>query len=123
MFNDADKFDSTNWPTWSTNIMSIAALKSITGYLDGTTKKPPKTASSPPPETPWNSPNPSEDKWEARNAWTKILLTFNTKNPVGLGINIGGVGVHRQKTLGVTLTYVETTSSGVNCTLKNSKGR
>ena len=33
------------------------------------------------------------------------------------------VGVHRQKTLGITLTYVVITSSGVNCVLKNSKGR
>jgi len=88
MFNNADKFNGTNWPTWSTNIISIAALKGITGYLDNTTKKPPKTTLSPPPETSWNSSNPLEDEWKARNVWTKILLTFNTKNPVGLEINI-----------------------------------
>jgi len=34
-----------------------------------------------------------------------------------------GVGVHGQRTLGGTLTYVAITSSGVNCVLKNSKGR
>ena len=31
-------------------------------------------------------------------------------------------GGGRQKTLCVTLTYVEITSSGVNCALKNSRG-
>ena len=31
-------------------------------------------------------------------------------------------GGGRQKTLYVTLTYVEITSSGVNCALKNSRG-
>jgi len=35
----------------------------------------------------------------------------------------GGVGVHKQRTLGVILTYVAITSSGVDCALKNSKGR
>ena len=34
-----------------------------------------------------------------------------------------GVVVHGQRTLGGTLTYVAITSSGVNCVLKNSKGR
>jgi len=68
MFNDTDKFDRTNWPTWSNNILSIAALKGITGYFNGTIKKNPKPTSTPPPETPWNSLNPSDSEWEARNA-------------------------------------------------------
>jgi len=92
MLSDTDKFDGTNWPTWSNHILSIAALKGVVGYLDGTIKDPMITTStpttSPQPETPWNSLLPTIDEWEARNAWTKILLTFNTKNPVGLGINI-----------------------------------
>jgi len=98
MFNDTDKFDGTNWPTWSNNILSITTLKGTTGYLDDTIAKPPKSTSSPPPETPWNSPNLSEVKWEARNAWTKIFLTFNTKNLVRLGINIKGTAADTWKT-------------------------
>jgi len=39
MFNDTDKFNGTNWPTWSNNILSITALKGTTGYLDGTIAK------------------------------------------------------------------------------------
>jgi len=97
MFNDTDKFDGTNWPTWSNNILSIALLKGITGYLDSTTTKPAITTSIPTTETPWNSPNPSGDEWDARNAWTKILITFNTKNPVGLGININGTAAEAWK--------------------------
>jgi len=49
-------------------------------------------------ETPWNSPNPSKDEWNARNIWTKILITFNTKNPVGLGIDINNTAANAWKT-------------------------
>ena len=70
MFNDTDKFHGTNWPTWSNNILSIALLKGITGYLDGTTTKPAITTSMPTTETSWNSPNPSGDEWDTRNAGT-----------------------------------------------------
>ena len=90
MFNNTDKFDGMNWPTWSNNILSITALRGVSGYLDGTITKPTKTPTKTPPETSWNSLNPSKDKWEIRNAWAKILLTFNTKNPVRLGINVNG---------------------------------
>ena len=36
---------------------------------------------------------------------------------------LASVGVHGQRTLGVTLTYVAITSSGINCVLKSLKGR
>jgi len=49
-------------------------------------------------ETPRNSPNSSRDEWDARNAWTKILITFNTKNPVRLGININSTAAEAWKT-------------------------
>jgi len=78
------------------------ALKGVVGYLDGTIKDPMTTTStpttSPQPETPWNLLLPTIDEWEARNAWTKILLTFNTKNPVGLGINISGTAAEAWET-------------------------
>jgi len=98
MFTDTDKFDGVNWPTWSNNILSIAALKGATGYLDGTIIKPPKSTSTPSSEMSWNSPNPSDNEWEIRNAWTKIFLTFNTKNPIGLGINVNGIAADAWKT-------------------------
>ena len=43
MFNDTDKFDGINWLTWSNNILSIAKLKKITGYLDSMIAKPTTT--------------------------------------------------------------------------------
>jgi len=107
MFNNTDKFDSSNWPTWSNNILSISTLKGVIGYLDGTVKDPRLTTSTTTiphqphiaqPKTLWNSPNPTGDEWEIRNAWTKILLTFNTKNPVGLGIDINGTAANAWKT-------------------------
>ena len=101
IFTDSKKFDRTNWPTWSDNIRTVAKLKGSIGYLDGTIKDPtPNTtttttttqtiSASPLLETPWNSPNPSPDEWISQDAWTKALLTFNTKNPIGLGINTKG---------------------------------
>jgi len=88
---------------WSNNILSISALKEVTGYLNGTIKEPKPTSSptmttSPQTESPWNSSTPSANEWEARNAWTKILLTFNTKNPVGLGIDTNGTAADTWKT-------------------------
>jgi len=68
MFNDTDKFDRTNWPTWSNNILSITALKGVSGYLDDTINKPTKFPTEQLPETPWNSLNPSKDEWKTRNA-------------------------------------------------------
>ena len=75
MFGDTDKFDGSNWPTWSNNISSICTLKGVVGYLDSTVKDPKLNTTtsqqgtiSPQPETPWNSLNPTTDKWEIRNA-------------------------------------------------------
>jgi len=62
------------------------------------TTKPAITTLMPTTKTPWNSPNPSGDEWNVRNAWTKILIIFNTKNPVGLGININGTAAEAWKT-------------------------
>jgi len=98
MFNNTNKFDGTNWSTWSNNILSIVSLKGITGYLDGTITKSTITTSMPTTETLWNSSNPSGDEWDARNAWTKILITFNTQNPVGLDININSTVAEAWKT-------------------------
>ena len=36
----------------------------------------------------WDSLNPSAIEWNIQNAWAKGLLSYNTKNPIGLDINI-----------------------------------
>jgi len=40
IFSDIDKFNSTNWPTWSNIILITTQLKKAQGYLDGTIKNP-----------------------------------------------------------------------------------
>lgn len=106
IFSETDKFDGTNWPSWRRLIRTAATARGVFGYIDRTIKQPPTlpittstlptTSPTPlittinPPETPWDSANPSTKEWAIRDAWAIGLLIFNTKNPVGLGINIDG---------------------------------
>ena len=39
MFPDNEKFDGTNWITWSKNILIAAHMREAYGYLTGTIKK------------------------------------------------------------------------------------
>jgi len=98
IFNDTDKFDETNWSTWSNNILSITVLKGVSGYLNDTINKPTKSLTKQLPKTPWNSLNLSKDKWETRNVRTKILLIFNTKNFIKLGIDVNRTAADAWKT-------------------------
>ena len=41
----------------------------------------------------WDSLNPSAIEWNIQNAWAKGLLSYNTKNPIGLDINITSTAV------------------------------
>jgi len=95
--------------------MTVIEARGAEGYLDGSIMKPGLTIQSPriapskapaststtptpspapvdptPLETSWDSPNPSAREWKHRNAWTKMLLLFNTKEPTGLGIDTSG---------------------------------
>jgi len=103
IFTDDNKFDSTNWVAWSRHINIAIQLKGATRYLDGTIKPPNMTKPPPSPttstsintttsitETNWESPTPTPNEWRTRNAWVMALLIYNTKNPVGLGINMDG---------------------------------
>jgi hypothetical protein len=40
------------------------------------------------PESPWESTTPTVAKWRVHNTWAMGLLIYNTKDPIGLGINI-----------------------------------
>jgi len=110
LFADEDKFDSTNWVAWSRNINIAVQLKGATGYLDGTIKNPstPKLPAPPPSspkaltsitttETNWESLTPTLNEWNVWNAWVMALLIYNTKNPVGLGINMDGSAANAWK--------------------------
>jgi len=95
IFTDNDKFDSTNWVAWNRHINIVVQLKGATGYLDGSILQPTKpTSTTTAPnitiKTNWESLTPTENKWKTRNAWTIVLLIYNTKNPIGLGIYMEG---------------------------------
>jgi len=101
LFADEDKFDSTNWVAWSRNINIAIQLKGTTSYLDETIKNPfTSKLPTPPPslpkaltsitttETNWESLTPILNEWNVWNAWIMALLIYNTKNSVGLEINM-----------------------------------
>jgi len=109
-FVDEDKFDSTNWIAWSRNINIAVQLKGTTGYLDEIIKNP-SISKLPalPPLSPkaltsitttkmnWESLTPILNEWNVQNAWVIALLIYNTKNPVGLGINMDGSAANAWK--------------------------
>ena len=81
--------------------MEIELSPYITGYLDRTIKNPsisklpalpllsPKALISiTTTEMNWESLTPTPNKWNVWNAWVMALLIYNTKNSVGLRINI-----------------------------------
>jgi len=115
IFADEHKFDGTNWIAWSKFIRVAARMKGAFDYLDGSIKDPSapapttsltstpaatgnttstktSTTSVPLPsnEMPWDSLNPFTAEWNIRNAWAEVLLIYNIKNPIGLGIDIAG---------------------------------
>ncbi|KAF5368208.1 hypothetical protein D9615_010532 [Tricholomella constricta] len=80
-------------------------LRGANGYLNGVTQKPVAKSSSEPVATPTelSSPTPSPEEWDARDAWLLALITYNTKNPIGLGVNMEGSAAEAWKSL--TDTY------------------
>ena len=70
-------------------------MRGVHRYLDGMITRPSTSTTEPMEkttvaETSWNSKNPSLDKWETWDIWTKTLLTFNIKDTDGLGIDTTG---------------------------------
>ncbi|XP_006457163.1 hypothetical protein AGABI2DRAFT_181495 [Agaricus bisporus var. bisporus H97] len=118
IFADTAKFNGTNWVSWSGMIRIAAELRGVSGYLDGTVINPATvnsaqtipvitttpspttttaTTTSTPSETPWESTTPRTAEWKVRNAWTMGLLIYNTTDPIGLGISIGGTAADAWK--------------------------
>jgi len=57
----------------------------------------------------------SAQEWIIRDAWTMGLLIFNTKNPVGLGINIDGTAAK------AWTSYIDTYEKASNMTQLNAE--
>jgi len=116
LFSENAKFDGTNWLIWKEAIMMVIDSKGAKDYLDGSIfcpvpaskiptitvmKAPGATSTTASPtllptiitisETYWDLLTPSIREWKTYNAWTKMLLLFNTTEPTGLGIDTSGM--------------------------------
>ncbi|KAF8961573.1 hypothetical protein BDZ97DRAFT_1664032, partial [Flammula alnicola] len=111
-----DKFDGTNYLEWSETILMACRLRGARGYrtitsprapipTQTTTQSPtvPVTTATPtqtaPSETPWTSPTPSWEEWDARDAWCHIAIRQNVKNAVGLGVKTDGTAAEAWKSI------------------------
>lgn len=101
-FPEEAHFDGTNYTTFKNRILIAARAQGAHGYLDGTIGKPDIGITDTKVEvkpTEWSSKTPSLEEWEERDAWTLGLIIYNTKNPVGLGINMDGTAAKAWTTL------------------------
>ena len=89
-------------------ITLAAEVQGAEGYLLGTIPDPAASTVTPsaaaattqvPGETPWYSTQPTAEEWRVRNAWTKGLILFNTRDPIGLGVNMDGTAAEMRKSL------------------------
>ena len=89
-------------------ITLAAEVQGAEGYLLGTIPDPATSTVTPsaatattqvPGETPWYSTQPTAEEWRVRNAWTKGLILFNTRDPIGLGVNMDGTAAEMRKSL------------------------
>lgn len=91
-------------------ITLAAEVQRAQGYLLGTIPDPeastvttvtPTAAATTqvPGETPWYSTQPTAEEWCVCNAWTKGLILFNTRGPIGLGVIMDGTAAEMWKSL------------------------
>ncbi|KAG6839076.1 hypothetical protein C0991_006168 [Blastosporella zonata] len=105
-FPNNQQFDGDNYVAFRDRALLLARARGALGYLNGTIMKP--SALSPgnailhittPNATPWTSYTPSLEEWEVHNAWALSLLIYNTKNPIGLRVNMTGTAAAAWKAL------------------------
>ncbi|KAG6838398.1 hypothetical protein C0991_011919, partial [Blastosporella zonata] len=102
-FPDDQQFDGDNYIAFRDRALLAARARGALNYLNGTITKPsppsPGTTTTTTESTPWTSHTPSLEEWEVRDAWALSLLIYNTKNPVGLGVNMAGTAAQAWKAL------------------------
>ena len=84
-------------PVPASKILTITVMKAP-GATSTTASPTPSPIITPISETYWDSLTPSIREWKAYNAWTKMLLLFNTTELTGLGIDTSGIAVDAWKT-------------------------
>ncbi|KAG5332576.1 hypothetical protein C0989_006837 [Termitomyces sp. Mn162] len=104
IFPDDCQFDGTNYTLFRDQVVIAAQLKGADGYLGGSTLAPhletkPSPTASPATATEWWDPSPSPQQWRAQNAWALVSIVYDTKNLVGLGIQMSGMAVEAWSTL------------------------
>ncbi|KAJ3839638.1 hypothetical protein F5878DRAFT_535201, partial [Lentinula raphanica] len=107
IFPDSRQLDSiVNFLAFSDSIISIARGYGLEGYIDGSIPRPAANiapdilAAGPTPGQPViptptanNSPSPSINEWELRNARIAAIIYMNVKDPRGIGLNPNLVAV------------------------------
>ena len=108
VFSNIDKFNGSNFPTWSQKIRLAVVMKGAKGYLDRTIPKPPdpsidKTSPTnvllPDKPTMWTSRSPSLDEWEMRDGWVLSLMVYNAINPISVGMDMSKSAAENWKML------------------------
>ena len=81
-------------------VLLAARLRSAEGYLDRTITTPnPKIMVPTLSATKWWDKILSHQEWQVQNVWTLELIVYNTKNPIGLGINMSATAAKVWETL------------------------
>ena len=101
------KMTSLTEKTFKMMITLAAEVQRAEGYLLGTIPDPAAFTVTPsaaattqvPGETPWYSTQPTAEEWCVCNAWTKGLILFNTRGPIGLGVIMDGTAAEMWKSL------------------------
>ncbi|KAF5375858.1 hypothetical protein D9615_008280 [Tricholomella constricta] len=102
-FPEDQQFDGTNYVNFKSRVLIAARGRGARGYLDGTIAKPLSQKSDPPEgPTEWVSTSPSLEEWEIRDAWALGLIIYNTKNPIGYGLDMDGTAAEAWAALNET---------------------
>ncbi|KAG6862594.1 hypothetical protein C0991_011343 [Blastosporella zonata] len=93
-FSDNQQFNGDNYIAFKDHALLIARAHGALNHLNGTIIKPSPgttTASTTTSEaTPWTSYMLTLKEWEVHNAWMLSLIIYNTKNPIGLRVDMTG---------------------------------
>ncbi|KAH0579171.1 hypothetical protein H2248_003324 [Termitomyces sp. 'cryptogamus'] len=120
-FPNESHFDGTNFASFRDRVLIATRTRGARGYLDGSIVNPDtenrmmaptekvkaeqqtadETKTTPTSDEPmrWTSQNPTAEEWDMRDAWTLSLIVNNCKNPIGLGIKMGGTAAEAWKAL------------------------
>ncbi|KAG6852635.1 hypothetical protein C0991_010302 [Blastosporella zonata] len=111
-FPDDQQFDGDNYAAFRDCALLAARARGALNYLTRMITKPSIThtttakdtttttiATTASEATPWMSYMPTLEEWEVCDAWALSLIIYNTKNPIGLSVNMTGTAAKAWKAL------------------------